>query len=95
MKAVNKGLALQSDVHWRGRGQVDWKKGEVSRKLNSLEGLKQEQDLGVDPGISLWPRMRVWGNCCLSAFRRRTRADRWARVRVSFGRPDSSVVSRP
>ena len=69
MKAVNKGLALQSDVHWRGRGQVDWKKGEVSRKLNSLEGLKQEQDLGVDPGISLWPRMRVWGNCCLSAFR--------------------------
>ena len=36
MKAVNKGLALQSDVHWRGRGQVDWKKGEVSRKLNSF-----------------------------------------------------------
>ena len=69
MKAVNKGLALQSDVHWRGRGQVDWKKGEVSRKLNSLEGLKQEQDLGVDSGISLWPRMRGLGNCCLSAFR--------------------------
>ena len=68
MKAVNKGLALQSDVHWRGRGQVDWKKGEVSRKLNSLEGLKQEQDLGVDLGISLWPRVRVWGELLLERF---------------------------
>ena len=61
------GVAVRCSLAGQGSGGLE--EGGSVEETEFFGGLKQGQDLGVDPGISLWPRMRVWGNCCLSAFR--------------------------